>query len=209
MVESKTPGQRESNKYVSYFLSVSAPVPTRPAPPPPVTTSSNISLPPPPSLPTFHQASTAAPPSGPYYPSMAHPHDYLHCPRFHQHQPRVPCLYCQHGHNSIPPSHPPPPPYMVPPTLNMPQPSNPHPAVLPPAQEDEGEPWNCSACTFQNHPALEKCEVCEMPRIPIPGQSVPSHQMGKSKYICTNSGMCHNLRIKQNTAYSPRFGFHW
>ncbi|XP_050394546.1 TGF-beta-activated kinase 1 and MAP3K7-binding protein 2 [Patella vulgata] len=30
---------------------------------------------------------------------------------------------------------------------------------------EEGEQWNCSACTFLNHPALNKCECCEMPRI--------------------------------------------
>jgi len=25
--------------------------------------------------------------------------------------------------------------------------------------------WNCSECTFANHPSLETCEICEMPRI--------------------------------------------
>ena len=31
-------------------------------------------------------------------------------------------------------------------------------------QHAEGENnWKCSACTFSNHPALDKCEICEMP----------------------------------------------
>ncbi|GAB1607755.1 TGF-beta-activated kinase 1 and MAP3K7-binding protein 2-like isoform X2 [Argonauta hians] len=33
-----------------------------------------------------------------------------------------------------------------------------------PQNDFEGEHWNCSACTFLNHPALEKCEECEFPR---------------------------------------------
>nr|3A9K_C Chain C, Mitogen-activated protein kinase kinase kinase 7-interacting protein 3 [Mus musculus] len=27
-----------------------------------------------------------------------------------------------------------------------------------------GAPWNCDSCTFLNHPALNRCEQCEMPR---------------------------------------------
>ncbi|XP_042665723.1 TGF-beta-activated kinase 1 and MAP3K7-binding protein 3 isoform X4 [Centrocercus urophasianus] len=34
-----------------------------------------------------------------------------------------------------------------------------------PRDEDfEGAPWNCDSCTFLNHPALNRCEQCEMPR---------------------------------------------
>ncbi|XP_025790361.1 TGF-beta-activated kinase 1 and MAP3K7-binding protein 3 [Puma concolor] len=34
-----------------------------------------------------------------------------------------------------------------------------------PLDEDyEGAPWNCDSCTFLNHPALNRCEQCEMPR---------------------------------------------
>lgn len=29
----------------------------------------------------------------------------------------------------------------------------------------EGPPWTCNMCTFRNHPLLNKCEQCEMPRI--------------------------------------------
>ncbi|XP_056150804.1 TGF-beta-activated kinase 1 and MAP3K7-binding protein 2 isoform X2 [Lampris incognitus] len=31
-------------------------------------------------------------------------------------------------------------------------------------EEDEGTQWNCTACTFLNHPALNRCEQCEFPR---------------------------------------------
>lgn len=34
-----------------------------------------------------------------------------------------------------------------------------------PRDEDfEGVQWNCDSCTFLNHPALNRCEQCEMPR---------------------------------------------
>ncbi|XP_071801264.1 uncharacterized protein [Asterias amurensis] len=35
------------------------------------------------------------------------------------------------------------------------------PTVLDP---EEAQKWSCSACTLLNHPALDKCECCEMPR---------------------------------------------
>lgn len=39
------------------------------------------------------------------------------------------------------------------------------PAPPPPRDEDfEGAHWNCESCTFLNHPALNRCEQCEMPR---------------------------------------------
>eukprot|EP00095_Tigriopus_kingsejongensis_P008247 snap_masked-scaffold230_size244653-processed-gene-1.1 protein:Tk08247 transcript:snap_masked-scaffold230_size244653-processed-gene-1.1-mRNA-1 annotation:"mitogen-activated protein kinase kinase kinase 7-interacting protein 2" len=31
----------------------------------------------------------------------------------------------------------------------------------------EGPQWSCSECTFLNHPALDRCEECEMPRIAL------------------------------------------
>ncbi|XP_028253206.1 TGF-beta-activated kinase 1 and MAP3K7-binding protein 2 isoform X2 [Parambassis ranga] len=31
-------------------------------------------------------------------------------------------------------------------------------------EEDEGRQWSCTACTFLNHPALNRCEQCEFPR---------------------------------------------
>ena len=175
--------------------------PTRPAPPPPVSTSS-ISLPPPPSLPT----SSIRPPTGPYYPATTFPHDFArHCPRVLQHQPNVPCPHCQHGHTTIPPSHPPPPPYMLPPTLEMPRPGpDPRYAApetrFPPApadvlQEDEGDAWNCNACTFRNHPALEKCEVCEMPRILPQAPEPRSSKFSTSTLMFQPSARGRKLRL--------------
>ncbi|XP_030583417.1 TGF-beta-activated kinase 1 and MAP3K7-binding protein 3 [Archocentrus centrarchus] len=36
---------------------------------------------------------------------------------------------------------------------------------VPQRDEDfEGAQWNCESCTFLNHPALNRCEQCEMPR---------------------------------------------
>ncbi|XP_078261667.1 TGF-beta-activated kinase 1 and MAP3K7-binding protein 2 isoform X2 [Rhinoraja longicauda] len=35
---------------------------------------------------------------------------------------------------------------------------------VPDQEEDEGAQWNCSTCTFLNHPALIRCEQCEMPK---------------------------------------------
>jgi len=39
-------------------------------------------------------------------------------------------------------------------------------SVVPPGPTSEtlGR-WNCSECTFANHPSLATCEICEMPRI--------------------------------------------
>jgi len=34
------------------------------------------------------------------------------------------------------------------------------------SDDTEGAKWSCSACTFDNYPALKQCEICEMPRIP-------------------------------------------
>lgn len=31
-------------------------------------------------------------------------------------------------------------------------------------EEDDGVQWSCTACTFLNHPALNRCEQCEFPR---------------------------------------------
>ncbi|TKS74635.1 Mitogen-activated protein kinase kinase kinase 7-interacting protein 3 -like protein [Collichthys lucidus] len=39
------------------------------------------------------------------------------------------------------------------------------PVPGPQRDEDfEGAHWNCESCTFLNHPALNRCEQCEMPR---------------------------------------------
>ncbi|KAM7065386.1 TGF-beta-activated kinase 1 and MAP3K7-binding protein 3 isoform 2-T2 [Acridotheres tristis] len=38
------------------------------------------------------------------------------------------------------------------------------PRTQPRDEDFEGAPWNCGSCTFLNHPALNRCEQCEMPR---------------------------------------------
>ena len=76
----------------------------------------------------------------------------------------------QPGPPPPPPStHPPPPPYNyvsspAPIPIEAP-PGDPTGAVGGREEEAEGDNWNCSACTFLNHPLLNKCECCEMPRI--------------------------------------------
>ncbi|XP_021355285.1 TGF-beta-activated kinase 1 and MAP3K7-binding protein 3-like isoform X1 [Mizuhopecten yessoensis] len=76
-------------------------------------------------------------------------------------------------------SRPPPPTPTPPPTSETPPPIPPrihHVPPPPPPQpltgsgdlDGDGEQWNCSACTFLNHPALNKCECCEMPRMNAP-----------------------------------------
>ncbi|XP_027009916.1 TGF-beta-activated kinase 1 and MAP3K7-binding protein 3 isoform X3 [Tachysurus fulvidraco] len=43
--------------------------------------------------------------------------------------------------------------------------AGPRPKPAPQLDEDfEGAPWSCDSCTFLNHPALNRCEQCEMPR---------------------------------------------
>lgn len=61
-------------------------------------------------------------------------------------------------------------------TVPPPIPPRQNSVVVPPApppqpttnsgdSDGDGEQWNCSACTFLNHPALKQCECCEMPRM--------------------------------------------
>ena len=33
--------------------------------------------------------------------------------------------------------------------------------------EGHRDKWACSECTFSNHPDLESCEICEMPRFEL------------------------------------------
>merc|ERR1712192_127264 len=40
-----------------------------------------------------------------------------------------------------------------------------HPPGLTSESETLMGRWNCSECTFANHPSLATCEICEMPRI--------------------------------------------
>ncbi|KAK3578089.1 hypothetical protein CHS0354_006747 [Potamilus streckersoni] len=106
----------------------------------------------------------------------------------------------QFHHAPQPPPPPPPPavpPRAVPPPLpprniqQVPPPPPPQPTVNSGDSEGDGERWNCSACTFLNHPALNKCECCEMPRstftVPssVRGPGIPhSHQNSTDLCYC-------------------------
>uniref|UniRef100_G3P6X9 TGF-beta activated kinase 1 (MAP3K7) binding protein 3 n=2 Tax=Gasterosteus aculeatus TaxID=69293 RepID=G3P6X9_GASAC len=54
---------------------------------------------------------------------------------------------------------------VVPPKPGKKADQGPKPVPEPQRDEDfEGAQWNCESCTFLNHPALNRCEQCEMPR---------------------------------------------
>jgi len=40
--------------------------------------------------------------------------------------------------------------------------------------QDSDWKWSCSECTFENHPSLEFCEICEMPNINLEMREVES-----------------------------------
>ncbi|XP_063402622.1 TGF-beta-activated kinase 1 and MAP3K7-binding protein 3-like isoform X1 [Mytilus trossulus] len=56
--------------------------------------------------------------------------------------------------------------------------------------DGDGEQWSCSACTLLNHPALNKCECCEMPRINSspPSTGRVSHTHPGNQQLC----FCHD-----------------
>jgi len=51
-----------------------------------------------------------------------------------------------------------------------------------PMDDAEGSQWSCSQCTFSNHPSLDTCEICNMPRINI-GYSSAALEDGSMKHI--------------------------
>lgn len=53
----------------------------------------------------------------------------------------------------------------VPPCLPAPvEPSSKSMKPVSEVEDDDGVQWGCTACTFLNHPALNRCEQCEFPR---------------------------------------------
>ena len=60
----------------------------------------------------------------------------------------------------------------------------------------DGEQWSCSACTFLNHPALNKCECCEMPRMsvasPISSPRGRTDTAAASTHVHTDQCYCHH-----------------
>lgn len=99
------------------------------------------------------------------------------------------------SHRAVPPPRPPPPipvrqPSVEPPTTRpsctgrqfsnnsdiyrVPPVPPPQPTINS-AESEEGEHWNCKACTFSNFPALKECEMCGLLRDPpLPVSSSPA-----------------------------------
>lgn len=102
------------------------------------------------------------------------------------------------------PSTPTRPPPDIPPTLpprDTPPPLPPRMSYVPPPpplqpiigsgdSEGDGEQWNCSACTFLNHPALNKCECCEMPR--MNASSLASPRGSAAAHVHSDLCYCHD-----------------
>lgn len=74
--------------------------------------------------------------------------------------------------------------------LHQPQPVN---------SENEGPKWNCHMCTFQNHPLLDRCEQCEMPRI-LHGKKQDQPLLPRTDYINNFQGLNNN-----NNNYLPNY----
>ncbi|XP_046407135.1 TGF-beta-activated kinase 1 and MAP3K7-binding protein 2-like isoform X2 [Ischnura elegans] len=62
-----------------------------------------------------------------------------------------------------------------------------------PSTSSEGPNWMCSSCTFHNHPALDKCEQCEMPRIMLEGSQTQDIHIHVTH---------HNFPIRSDLRYS-------
>lgn len=70
------------------------------------------------------------------------------------------------------------------------------PRTQPQDEDYEGAPWNCDSCTFLNHPALNRCEQCEMPRYTWIQNSL--HQV-ESESLCT----CQKKRKHRESIHLP------
>jgi len=73
----------------------------------------------------------------------------------------------------------------------------------------DGPHWTCTQCTFQNHPLLDKCETCEMPRLllgtdtcychPAPTKPSPTQPTGNacreaaSSWAVVNCGVINRM----------------
>lgn len=84
-------------------------------------------------------------------------------------------------------------------TVNHRQRSYIHP---PPQPEIEGPKWNCHMCTFQNHPLLDRCEQCEMPRI-LHGKKQEQPQPSRTDYSSNYQGLNNNNH--NNINYLPNY----
>ncbi|CAN7989531.1 unnamed protein product [Ixodes hexagonus] len=69
--------------------------------------------------------------------------------------------------------------------------ASPHPMLSEDEENQDGNRWKCSKCTFLNHPALDKCEVCEMPNV-APGNVARAHYLAQSAPPC----YCHRRAVQ-------------
>ncbi|XP_046654854.1 TGF-beta-activated kinase 1 and MAP3K7-binding protein 2-like isoform X1 [Daphnia pulicaria] len=72
-------------------------------------------------------------------------------------------------------------------------------------EDDESDGWNCSRCTFQNHPALSKCEECDSPR-PPPGQPGHSSSPSSSPIVTSSTQQAGVMAVRSFIPYSRRPG---
>merc|ERR1719499_2035242 len=86
---------------------------------------------------------------------------------------------------TTPPGRTPPPPRPPPPRPARAAPPPPQPTSS--SSSEEGPQWACSECTFLNHPALDKCEQCEMARVGGGGGTAASDVGGSRSSDC----FCH------------------
>ncbi|GJQ72402.1 putative zinc ion binding protein [Trypoxylus dichotomus] len=69
----------------------------------------------------------------------------------------------------------------------------------------EGPKWNCHMCTFQNHPLLDRCEQCEMPRILHERQFLAQYSTGALPYGAVRPNAYMNqYSCPSSIALSPR-----
>ena len=87
----------------------------------------------------------------------------------------------------------------------------------------DGPHWTCTQCTFQNHPLLDKCETCEMPRLllgtdtcychPTPTKLSPTQPTGSacgettSSWAVVNCGVINRMMwlTEQRCKYTITF----
>lgn len=55
--------------------------------------------------------------------------------------------------------------------------------------------WQCHMCTFRNHPLLDKCEECDMPRIFVGTSPATTHDSGFGSFRDKNRRGVHNTDI--------------
>lgn len=83
-----------------------------------------------------------------------------------------------------------------------------YPSLFNDSRNAESEsPWTCSACTFQNHPLLLRCEECEAARIPSGTVSPSTYGVQASSQYQRSASSPTYYQQNGTTAYSPATPF--